>query len=250
MYYCDFCKRKIKKKNSIYGHVVCSKHMHQLVKYGKVLDNNPRTQHDLNAFRFLDKNTVEFDVYNQKSEKVNSFIIDSEDLSKIRYKKWRVDTNNRIITGNSSKKNPRRELSRILLDATDENLIVDYIDGNTLNNRKSNLRICTQEENMRNKSFMSRNTSDVIGVPWDKSHRKWAPEIRFDNKRYHLGRYDSFEEAVYARYVAENIGFKEFRNTNNDIKKHQMFQTISERRKKEITEYVTNKIIHKSKLSA
>ena len=249
MYYCDFCNRKLKKKESIYGHIVCSKHMHQIIKYGKVLDNNPRTNNDLNEFRILDKNSIEVDVYNQKNEKINSFIIDKDDLCKIRYKKWRIDTNNRIVTGNSTNKNPRRELSRLLLDITDESLVVDHIDGNTLNNRKSNLRICTQSNNVCNKSFMSNNTSGIIGVSWDKQRRKWAPEIRIESKRCHLGRFELFEEAVYARYIAELNLFKEFRNTNKDLDKEKMFKTISYERKKEIENYVITKITDKFKLS-
>lgn len=249
MYYCDFCNKKLKKKESIYGHIVCSKHMHQLFKYGKVLDNNPRTQKDFNEFRFLDDNSVEFDVYNQRNEKVNSFIIDKSDFQKIRYKKWRIDTNSRIITGNCTNKNPRRELSRFLLDVTDETVVVDHIDCNPLNNRRNNLRICTQSKNVCNKSFMSNNTSGIIGVSWDKARNKWAPEIRLEKTRCHLGRFDLFEEAVYARHIAELKLFKEYKNPGKDEKKEEMFQTINDIRKKEIELQVITKLTDKFKLS-
>ena len=49
MYYCEICGREMFKKHSLQGFkCLCSKHMHQLHKFGKFLDSNPRTQKDLN----------------------------------------------------------------------------------------------------------------------------------------------------------------------------------------------------------
>ena len=64
-----------------------------------------------------------------------------------------------------------------------------------------------------------------------------------------MGRFELFEEAVYARYIAELNLFKEFRNTNKDLDKEKMFKTISYERKKEIENYVITKITDKFKLS-
>lgn len=72
-----------------------------------------------------------------------------------------------IVSGNCTKTNPTTWLHRILLQPK-ENEVVDHIDGNPLNNCRSNLRICTQNENLFNKSFMSKNTSNYIGVSLDK----------------------------------------------------------------------------------
>lgn len=233
MYKCEICGRKTFKKISYKGYILCSKHMHQLHKHGKFLDDNPRTQKDLNEFRIKD-NIVEFDVYDINNNVNGHFIIDKKDLQKIRYHKWRKDTNQRIITGNCSNKNPRRELSRFLLDITDENLIVDHINGNTLDNRRNNLRVCTQKENTYNKSFMKLNTSEFIGVSFDKSRYKWNAEIRKEYIRCHLGRYSTKAEAVYARYIAEQLLFEEYRNLNSDEKKQQLFLELSNDRKIEI----------------
>ena len=209
-YSCDICGRKFSKSNRLYGYSLCKKHMHQYLKHRKFLDNNPRTESDLNEFRFLDDGSVEFDCYNKRQEVVAKFVIDAEDLQKVRYHKWRVDTNNRVITGNCTTKNPRRELSRFLLDINDDDLVVDHVDGNSLNNRKSNLRPCTQSENLCNRHFMSNNTSGTIGVYYDKHRRRWAPEIRKGYTRYHLGRYKTKEEAIFVRKYAEERLFGEY----------------------------------------
>ena len=237
-YHCDICGRPLKKKNRAYGYTLCMKHMHQYLKYHKFLDNNPRTQKDLNEFREFDTETIEFDCYDKHQNIVGHFYIDKDDLQLIKYHKWRIDTNNRVITGNCTSKNPRRELSHFILNVTDDALVVDHRDGNSFNNKKDNLRICTQQENLQNKHFMSNNTSGTIGVMWDKHRRRWAPEIQWKNQKVHLGRYKNIEEAKYTRYIAEQICFKEFQTNKN-----QTFPSISNSRKNELETYVRNKLI-------
>lgn len=248
MFKCDICGRKIHKKIRMGGYTLCSKHMHQLHKYGYFKDNNPRTQQDLNEFRKIDKDTIEFDVYDTNSEVNGHFIIDAKDLQLVRYHKWRKDTNDHIITGNCTNKNPRRELSRFLLNITDPNVKVDHKDCNTFNNKRNNLRVCTQQENAYNKSFMSNNTTGIIGVCWDKHRERWAPEIRSNKQRCHLGRYGKFEDAVYARYIAGKLLFQDFQN--QELKQTMQFITanLPKLRKQEISTYVKNKLIEKHML--
>lgn len=236
-YHCDICGRPLKKKNRAYGYTLCMKHMHQYIKYHRFLDNNPRTQNDLNEFRTYDKNTIEFDCYDVKQNVVGHFYIDKEDLPKVRYHKWKMDTNNRIITGNCTKSKPRKELSRLILNINDSNMIVDHINGDSTDNTKQNLRVCTQQENLCNKHFMSNNTSGLIGIPWDKNRRRWAPEIQYKNKRAHLGRYKDIKEAQFVKCIAEKILFKEFQAFPN-----QTFDTIKMERQTELQRYVENKI--------
>lgn len=241
MYECDICNRPMKKKIKMGGYVLCSKHMHQLHKYGKFLDNNPRTIQDLNEYR-IEGNIAIIDVYNVKSEKVAEFIIDKEDLQRIKYLKWRIDSQNRIKTGNHTNTRPTIELARMIMNCRDENLVVDHINGNSLDNRKSNLRICTQSENVKNQRLNKYNTSEFAGVSYDKARLRWTAEIRNNNKRTHLKRWKRKSEAVYARYVAEQILFKEFRNTENDNKILEIIEELTEKEKQEIEKYVTEKL--------
>ena len=248
MYKCDFCGRESFKKISLYGHICCSKHMHQLIK-GKIPDNNPRTCADLNEYRYLDENTIEFDVYNQKSEVNGHFTIDAEDLDKVRWHKWRKDLFNHIVTGNCTETNPRMELFRLVLGTSDSGKVVDHIDGNPFNNSKRNLRECTQGQNCMNKAKQTNNsTSGFVGVPWDKDRSMWAPEIRVNHKRCHLNRYASFEEAVYARFVAECLLFGEYQNKWQAFQKVKYIKKVNHERKNEIKEYVRNKLQSKGML--
>lgn len=78
-------------------------------------------------------------------------------------------------------------------------LTVDHINHNTLDNRKLNLRICSQLINNQNKR---NNTSGCVGVRWHSQGKKWNARIVINGKEKSLGMFDSFEEAVKARTKA------------------------------------------------
>jgi hypothetical protein len=106
-------------------------------------------------------------------------------------------------------------LHRIILDCPD-NMMIDHIDHNKLNNMKSNLRICTNQQNNMNASKRKDNTSGVIGVCWYKANEKWMARIKLNSKDIHLGYFDSLEDAAQARKEAEIKYFGEYRNKDNE----------------------------------
>lgn len=76
---------------------------------------------------------------------------------------------------------------------------VDHINGNRLDNRKCNLRICSISENLKNQKRRNDNTSNYKGVYWNKEMNKWRALISVNNKRKHLGYYVT-PELAYAAY--------------------------------------------------
>lgn len=74
--------------------------------------------------------------------------------------------------------------------------IVDHINGNTLDNRKCNLRLCTNAQNCRNKKKHHDNKSGFKGVK--KHYNKWQAKITKDYVDYHLGTFDTPLEAAKA----------------------------------------------------
>ena len=86
----------------------------------------------------------------------------------------------------------------------------DHIDRNELNNRKTNLRPCTQKENVRNSSIRHDNKSGVIGVGWETKREKWYASIHIDNKHKFLGYFEDKDSAIYARLKGEIKYFGEF----------------------------------------
>lgn len=87
-------------------------------------------------------------------------------------------------------------------------LIVDYDlaehnDRNPLNNRKSNLRPATVQENCRNRTLSIKNNSGFVGVHFEKTRNKWVASITIDYKQIKLGRFVNKEDAIKTRLRAE-----------------------------------------------
>lgn len=75
---------------------------------------------------------------------------------------------------------------------------IDHINGNTLDNRKQNLRFCTQSENSYNSKSRSRSSSKYKGVTFDKSRRKWLVYITVNKKRFYIGAFTCEDAAANA----------------------------------------------------
>jgi hypothetical protein len=80
---------------------------------------------------------------------------------------------------------------------------VDHIDHNRANNRLENLRVVTHQRNAQNISMPADNISGVIGVGWSKASSKHIAYITIGGRRFHLGVFAEFEDAVAARKQAE-----------------------------------------------
>ena len=129
----------------------------QYRRYGKVLN---RTKFDPNEI-ILESDMAKIVLYNKNGDKIAEALIDTEDIGKISSDKWCIDKNNYV-------KNSKQEyLHRVILGAP-KDMCVDHINGNTLDNRKNNLRICTNRENTSNRTKLgTNNTSGILGVRFD-----------------------------------------------------------------------------------
>lgn len=100
--------------------------------------------------------------------------IDDEDLDKVMQKKWyirRADVKYGLyyFVANGSRKKENKQnsilLHRFIMNCTpNDGTIIDHMDKNTLNNKKSNLRVCTHADNMRNRSKECINKTGYKGV--------------------------------------------------------------------------------------
>lgn len=90
---------------------------------------------------------------------------------------------------------------------------VDHKNGNTLDNRRENLRLATTSQNSINQKLRRDNTSGVKGVYWDKKNKKFKAQISLHGKAKSLGRFSTKEEAAYAYAVASEHLHGEFRRS-------------------------------------
>jgi len=89
----------------------------------------------------------------------------------------------------------------------------DHVDHNGLNNQKSNLRIATVQQNLRNR--VSHGRSKFLGVCFDKSRNKFRAHIKNSGKSIHLGRFELESDAAKAYNDAAIKIHGEFANLNN-----------------------------------
>lgn len=245
--FCSVCgvSSKVKKvnNNALYGAPLCEKHRDQYRRFGKFMDSNQRGVFDPNEIRIKD-DYFEIDTYDQYGNITETYICDLEDLSKLELnqRKWRtVYKLNKpyLFTGNQKSK--RLYFHRIIMDSP-EGMTIDHIDGNTLNNRKFNLRSILEKDNHKNVKKKSTNTSGIRGVSLNKKEQKWVIDFTYEEKRYYFKHFDSIEEAVYLRYLCETTFLKEFRYTTDDKIYFSYINKLSEKQKSEIEEYFKNKI--------
>ena len=78
---------------------------------------------------------------------------------------------------------------------------VDHINGNGLDNRKENLRLCSHKENSQNKH---RRMPGNKGVSWHSRDKKWVAQFWKNGIKYHVGYFTSEDEAVIAYNKAVN----------------------------------------------
>lgn len=93
-------------------------------------------------------------------------------------------------------------------------LEVDHINRNGLDNRKCNLRMCTNAQNSANSAIRKHNTSGYKGVSWSKWNKKWGCSIGFNYKHLHIGYFrDKIEAALAYNKKAKEL-FGEFAYQN------------------------------------
>lgn len=150
------------------------------------------------------------------------FLFDLDDYEKIKNYCWFEVKNGYIATSVNNEIDTYIYLHRFIMDAKPEE-IVDHIKHNLKDNRKSELRICNQSENMMNSNLHSNNTSGITGVSYDTSHGYWVSEIHVYKKKIILGQFNNKDDAIKARRDAEEkyFGNHSFKNSmgyyNNEI---------------------------------
>lgn len=115
--------------------------------------------------------------------------VDDSDYKKYNHLRWHLSDTGYAVRRNHGE---TTRLHRLIMDCP-EGMVVDHLNGNKLDCRKSNMRICTQEEN-------AKNHHGVKGYCYDKIRKKYM--VRYNSKFY--GRYTTEEEAKRAYQLAKS----------------------------------------------
>lgn len=137
-------------------------------------------------------------------------LIDDEDFELISSYRWNLDFSGYAVTYPRINGRQKTLPMHRLVMGEPKAMQVDHINRNKLDNRKSNLRLCTHAQNMVNVGLTKANKSGYKGVRWNERLRKWQASIRTCGKPRHLGLFDSREAAALSYNIAASRLHGEF----------------------------------------
>lgn len=192
-----------------------------------------------NIFEKIDDNTYIMKV--QYKDIWYDVYIDSDDLEKIQSKHWRTSHKKQkvyIVTGQSKNKTLTYLHNYVMNYIYTTGYEVDHQDGNSLNNRKSNLKIVSRQENISNTQVRIDNKIGIRGIcknPWNS----YKVDFSYNKIRYYFQNWKTIEEAVYCRKFAEEYFGLTMLNRNPLA---QQYLTLTEEQQKPIKEIVLKSI--------
>lgn len=147
-------------------------------------------------------------------------LVDDEDIELVANYSWRViPTRNtmyaKAYVRGSGRKNPQQVFMHRLIMNAPKGIEVDHINGNGLDNRKENMRLCSHAQNIQNQRNTScRGSSSYRGVSWSKKDKRWVAQICKDYSNEVLGYFKNEKEAALAYNEAALKYFGEFARLN------------------------------------
>lgn len=139
-------------------------------------------------------------------------LVDDEDYEEFNKHKWYASKEGYVFYAQRSTYNPHKilRMHREILNALPTQQI-DHINGNGIDNRKSNLRFCNHSQNQGNQTHKKRiGTSKYRGVHWAKKDKFWVSGIVVNGEKQHLGSYFNEEAAAKAYDRAARKHFGDF----------------------------------------
>ena len=140
-------------------------------------------------------------------------LIDIDDIEKVQKLKWKYNKKTNTLSSYErfNRQNRKRFLlHRYIMDCPDD-MVIDHINHNRLDNRKCNLRICTQSENMQNRFIEDRN------ICWSKKSNGWQVSLKINNKSIQIGTYKNLEIArqkakeAREKYFTHSLEYEEIK---------------------------------------
>jgi hypothetical protein len=128
-------------------------------------------------------------------------LIDLENLPSVSLNKWFIDKDGYVWR--HAYKNGKHTTSKLHREITKApvGMDVDHINGNRLDNRLANLRVCTHAQNMMNRKTCNAK-SGALGIK-KTPNGTWNARITHGRREIHIGNYRTLDEAIAARKEVE-----------------------------------------------
>ena len=172
-----------------------------------------------------------------------SIMIDIDDEQIVRTRHWRLSKKRNklyVISGSYRIKTAVYLHNFILGTKTDYKTQIDHINGNSLDNRRINLRIVNRIENIKNSRVrMDNKTTRIRGISKNKNG-KYIVDFYNNGRRYYFKLFSKISHAIYLRYLLEtNISNTQICINTPGVK--DVIIKLSEKEKHEIYEYFKSK---------
>ena len=138
-----------------------------------------------------------------------STIVDDKDFYIVKKYKWHAENHLESIRVYGWVDGKSVTLSNLLLNPQ-KGMEVDHINGNPLDNRRENLRVCTHAENMFNKKIYKNNSSGIKGIYFDNRKNRWCAQLIKNNKKVFRKTYKSKTEASEGYKNAAHLYFGKY----------------------------------------
>lgn len=125
-----------------------------------------------------------------------------EDWDVVTKHSWSVDPRGYLA---ATYKQNHIVLHRLIM-GTPKGFVTDHINGDKLDNRRDNLRVCTQQQNNMNTPVSKNNKLGVKGVS-KTAHGRYRARIMLNGTEIRLGNFETLDEAIQARKQAEREYF-------------------------------------------
>lgn len=135
-------------------------------------------------------------------------LVDDDMYETINKRPWQLSTKGYAV---NRSRGVTTHMHRLVLPPPD-GMFIDHIDGDKLNNQRSNLRVCTNQQNHANRGLNKNNTSGYKGVIVNGS--KWEARIKFNYKTLHLGSFSDIIDAAQMYNAKAKELFGEFARLN------------------------------------
>ena len=195
------------------AHYYCKKHYLQMYRHGHILK---RTKYDPNEYNITEY-YAECICYDAKGNENGRVKIDINKVDQLRnfkiYIRDQITKKYATITVNKRKYFLHRYLLNLAGKEFTTKEVVDHINGDSLDNRIENLRICDQYDNMKN---IKKKNNKITGVALNSNkNKKWVARIMSNYQTYNLGTFDTYEEAAYNRILKEKELFGKYGPNKN-----------------------------------
>jgi hypothetical protein len=144
-------------------------------------------------------------------------LVDAEDYYRLVKFRWTASASGNTFYASRGHNGTTLMMHRAIMGAP-KHLVVDHIDHNGLNNRRSNLRLSSLAQNSCN-VVSRKGTSKYKGVHWKRINKKWVASIQLNGKAYHLGCFADEIAAAIAYDEKAKVLHREFACLNFPPKK-------------------------------